>query len=145
MNIPKTILWAILAALCCTTAHAVDTRRCTATESADILVVGGLLDAEIQNIANQLTFLSQRNRDELVCKWPKIKVRCRERFACCIADLVSARIDVVRTTSLEFECSQTMSADINPSAFLPTRESARTRQSPAKTNRLIRSKTNWPE
>jgi hypothetical protein len=72
----------MLAYLLNSTVDAVETRHCSAAQASDVSAVGVLLDAEIQNIADQLSFVSQRNRDELVRKWPKIVVRCRERFSC---------------------------------------------------------------
>ena len=56
--------------------------NCEASAMTDINTAAMFVEQNLKTIAAQLTFLTERQRDEFVRKWPRIKLRCAERLGC---------------------------------------------------------------
>jgi hypothetical protein len=61
---------------------ATEIANCEASAITDINTAATFVEQNLAAIAARLTFLTERQRDEFVRKWPRIKLRCIERVSC---------------------------------------------------------------
>jgi hypothetical protein len=61
---------------------ATEIANCEASTVPAMTTAASFVEQNLTTIAGGFTFLTQRQRDEFVRKWPRIKLRCAERLRC---------------------------------------------------------------
>jgi hypothetical protein len=80
---------ALLAAAVCAgvpaTAHADRYKDCGVQEQKNLKKVVAFISRNMSNIVDQYTFLSEKQRQEIVRKWPNVKIKCNDDSRMCRA------------------------------------------------------------
>jgi len=64
-------------------AHAYDINNCDATARADIKTAADFLEANMSTLVDRYTFLTEEQRQEIIRKWARLKIRCADNDNTC--------------------------------------------------------------
>jgi hypothetical protein len=71
---------------CLGVAHAYDIKNCSDDAKANLSTAADFIEANMSAIVDQYTFLTEKQRQEIVRKWPKITLRCKDGSGSCRKD-----------------------------------------------------------
>jgi len=61
---------------------AFEVSRCEPLELTDVLAAASFVDQNLTAMVDQMTFLNREQQAEIIRKWPRLNLRCRERLGC---------------------------------------------------------------